>query len=334
LRQSQEQLLQASKLESIGRLAGGIAHDFNNLLTAISGYSELVLLRLEDDHPVQGDVQEILKATDRAAQLTQQLLAFSRRQMLQPKVLNLNTIVTEISRLLERVIGENIELITALEPDLKSVMADPGQFEQVILNLTVNARDAMPGGGKLLIETANVDLDEEYSEYKKFYIKPGSYVRLSVSDTGVGMDAATQSHIFEPFFTTKDTGLGLATVYGIVKQSDGYIWLYSEPGVGTSFKIYLPAIETKANVVSPVEPATPTEFRGTETVLLVEDEEMVRNLVNRALTENGYTVLVASNGSEALELLENYREQVDLVLTDVIMPKMGGRTLIEKLART
>lgn len=335
LRQSQEQLLQASKLESIGRLAGGISHDFNNLLTAISGYGDLMLMSMEQDNPFYSNVSEILKATDRAAQLTHQLLAFSRQQVLQPKVINLNTIIVDISRMLERLIGEHIELTTNLEKDLRPVLADPSQFEQVLVNLAVNSRDAMPNGGQVFIETENIDLVEDYALYKEFYLKPGNYVRLAFSDNGTGMNLETKSHIFEPFFTTKaqgkGTGLGLATVYGIVKQSDGYIWVYSEPGVGTTFKIYLPAVMTADVAAEPVAPVIPTDLRGTETVMLVEDDETVRNLAIRAFNDNGYRVLTASNGQEALELLEEYSGPLDLILTDVIMPKMGGRDLIEKL---
>jgi signal transduction histidine kinase/CheY-like chemotaxis protein len=338
LRQSQEQLLQSRKLESIGRLAGGIAHDFNNLLTAISGYSDLMLLGLSEDDPMWSDLQEILKATDRAAQLTHQLLAFSRRQVLQPKIINLNSVITDMGRMVARLISENIELNTSLDPGLKLVMADPGQFGQVILNLSVNSRDAMPNGGKLLIETTNIYLDEEVVQFKQFDVKPGHYVRLAVSDSGVGMDAATQSHVFEPFFTTKEqgkgTGLGLATAYGIVKQSGGNISIYSEKGVGTTVMIYLPALETSDKPGFSIKPAMPNIMRGTETVLLVEDEDMIRHLASRALSEKGYAVLAAGNGLEALELLESYHGPLDLVLTDVIMPKMGGRALIEKISET
>ncbi len=335
LRQSQAQLLQSRKLESIGRLAGGIAHDFNNILTAISGYSDLMLLGLSEDDPMWPDLKEILKATDRAAQLTHQLLAFSRRQVLQPKILNLNTVVDDIGRMLTRLISENIELITSLDPNLKPVMADPGQLGQVILNLSVNSRDAMPNGGKLLIETVNIYLDEEFVQFKQFDVKPGDYVRLAVSDSGVGMDAETQLHVFEPFFTTKEqgkgTGLGLATAYGIVKQSGGNISIYSEKGVGTTVMIYLPALETTGQPVSSIKPAESNIMRGTETILLVEDEDIVRTLATRALSEKGYKVLAASNGLEALELVDNYHGPLDLVLTDVIMPKIGGRKLIESV---
>jgi PAS domain S-box-containing protein len=338
LRQSQEQLLQSRKLESIGRLAGGIAHDFNNLLTAISGYSDLMLLGLSEDDPMWSDLQEILKATDRAALLTHQLLAFSRRQVLQPKIINLNSVITDMRRMLDRLITENIELNTSLDPGLKLVMADPGQFGQVILNLSVNSRDAMPNGGKLLIETTNIYLDDEVVQFKQFDVKPGHYVRLAISDSGVGMDAATQSHVFEPFFTTKEqgkgTGLGLATAYGIIKQSGGNISIYSEKGVGTTVMIYLPALETADKPGFSIKPAMPNIMRGTETVLLVEDEDMIRHLASRALSEKGYAVLAAGNGLEALELLESYQGPLDLVLTDVIMPKMGGRALIEKISDT
>ncbi|MBN9390293.1 MAG: response regulator [Chloroflexi bacterium] len=335
LRLSQEQLHQARKLESIGRLAGGIAHDFNNLLTAISGYSDLMLLNLSEDAPMWNDLQEILKATDRAAQLTHQLLAFSRRQVLQPAVINLNTVIKDINRMLARLISEDIELINSLDPNLKPVMADPGQLGQVLLNLAVNSRDAMPHGGKIFIETTNVYLDEDYSQLNQYLVKSGHYIRLVVSDTGTGMDAETQEHVFEPFFTTKEhgkgTGLGLATAYGIVTQSGGYISLFSEKGKGTTIMIYLPAYEKQGQPVNNTNPVIPAVMNGTETVLLVEDEEMVRNLANRALSEKGYKVLAARNGLEALELLENYKGPLDLVLTDVIMPKLGGRPLIESV---
>lgn len=335
LRQSQEQLLQSRKLESIGRLAGGIAHDFNNLLTAISGYSDLMLLNMAEDEPMRADLEEILKATDRAAQLTHQLLAFSRRQVLQPAVISLNSVVTDINRMLARLISEDIELKISLDSHLKLVLADPGQIGQVLLNLAVNSRDAMPNGGRLLIETTNIYLDPANPPPVQLAAKPGQYVCLMVSDTGTGMDEETQEHVFEPFFTTKEqgkgTGLGLSTAYGIVTQSGGYISLVSEKGKGTTVMIYLPALDPGSQQVNTINPALPAVMTGSETILLVEDEDVVRNLANRALTERGYNVITARNGQEALDLLKNYNGPLDLVLTDVIMPKIGGRSLIENV---
>ncbi|MGH7544673.1 MAG: ATP-binding protein, partial [Gemmatimonadota bacterium] len=280
---------QSQRLESVGRLAGGVAHDFNNLLTAITGYSELLLADLKPGDPMCDDVEEIRKAATRAASLTRQLLAFSRRQVLEPKPLNLNDIVQDIEKMLHRVIGADIELRTACDPELGTVKADPGQIEQVILNLVVNARDAMPEGGTLTLETANVELDEAYAD-QHIAVRPGRYVMLAVTDTGLGMDQETQARIFEPFFTTKGpeegTGLGLSTVYGIVKQSGGNIWVYSEPGHGTTFKIYLPSVSEEAVAVTGRR-ASPS-LRGTETVLVAEDSEMVRRLTERILRQAGY----------------------------------------------
>jgi PAS domain S-box-containing protein len=351
LRKTQAQLLQAQKMESIGRLAGGIAHDFNNLLTAIIGSSELIILNLGEENSLYGYASEIKNAALRAASLTRQLLAFSRQQVLQPKVCNLNKIVADVDKLLHRLIGEDIELLSLLEPELGEVLADPGQIEQVILNLAVNARDAMPDGGKLTIETANAELNERYRVEGHPEIKTGSYVMLAVSDTGMGMDPATQQKIFEPFFTTKETGkgtgLGLATVYGIVEQSEGYIFVYSEIGVGSTFKIYLPRIKSRPEEVED-DLASPGENASHETgsrlgssqngkpgknrtVLVVEDDELVRTLIYQVLGGAGYNILGAINGQEALELLVNESDQIDLVLTDIIMPKMGGRELLEYL---
>lgn len=349
LRKTQSQLLQSQKMESIGRLAGGVAHDFNNLLTAISGYSELILLGLKEDEPLYSDVMEIQKAVNRAASLTGQLLAFSRQQVLQPKVLNLNKAVVEMDKLLHRLIGEDIELLSLPDPRLGVVLADPGQLEQIILNLAVNARHAMPNGGKLTIETANVELGEEYQIVGHSQVKTGSYIMLAVSDTGIGMDKATQEKIFEPFFTTKEigkgTGLGLATVYGIVEQSGGYIWVYSEVGVGTTFKIYLPRVATALSqemAKSESRPAgTILEAEVKEynlaigqgrTVLVVEDERMVSDLIHRVLAGVGYKILEAHNGQEALELIASEDpERIDLVLTDIVMPQMGGQELVNRL---
>jgi two-component system cell cycle sensor histidine kinase/response regulator CckA len=332
-RKLEEQLRQSQRLESVGMLAGGIAHDFNNLLTVISGYSELSLKRLDKTDPVARNTEEIKKAAERATSLTSQLLAFSRKQVLQPKILNLNSVIADIQKMVGRLVGENMELRTVPGFPLGQVKADPGQIEQVILNLAVNSRDAMPNGGKITIETANVYLDEEYARGHTS-VQPGWWVMLAVSDTGHGMDAETQKSIFEPFYTTKEpgkgTGLGLATVYGIVKQSGGNIWVYSEIGVGTSIKIYLPMVNDQ--VSEPDEEAVPPEvFMGTETILLAEDEEMVRNLARESLRLSGYTVLEAANASEALLISQQYKEPIHLLLTDVVMPGMSGKELAECL---
>ena len=323
------QLLQAQKMEAVGLLAGGVAHDFNNVLTAIGGYAELVREDLPGEDARRHDVEEILRATERAATLTRQLLAFSRRQVLAPRVLDLNGVVAGVDNMLRRLIGADVELRTALGPVLGAVRADPGQLEQVIMNLVVNARDAMPRGGKLTIETANAELDESYAlEHPS--VVAGPYVMLAVSDSGVGMDAATQARIFEPFFTTKEkgkgTGLGLATVYGIVKQSGGNIWLYSEPGRGTTFKIYLPRVDQPPEqpAAAPAPRAAP---RGSETVLLVEDDEAVRALARKMLAAHGYTVLAAASGAEALKLAADHTGPIHLLVTDVVLPGMSGREL-------
>jgi PAS domain S-box-containing protein len=329
----EEQLRQSQRMEAIGRLAGGIAHDFNNLLTVISGNCQLSLLELMEGDPLRGNIEEIKKAADRAAILTRQLLAFSRRQILEFRVLHLNSIIRDMGKMLHRVIGEDIELVTLLAEDLGKVRTDSGQIEQVILNLAVNAKDAMPNGGKLIIETANVDLDEEYA-HAHIGMKPGSYVRLSVSDTGAGMKPEVRERVFEPFFTTKDkgkgTGLGLSTVYGIVKQSGGYIWVYSEEGYGTTFKIYLPQVEEPVEFMGKkIEDKEAP--RGRETILLVEDEEAVRKLGVQFLKKQGYTVLEAIHGSDALMICEQHRGPVALMVTDVVMPGMSGRDLSERL---
>ncbi|MGQ9594580.1 MAG: MEDS domain-containing protein [Anaerolineae bacterium] len=327
----EEQLQQAVKMEAIGRLAGGVAHDFNNLLTAIGGYAHLLRESLGKDDPRRRDVEEILAATDRAASLTRQLLAFSRRQVLRLEVLNLNAVILEVEKMLRRLIGEDIALVTALAEDLGYVEADRSQIEQVILNLVVNAREAMPRGGTLTIETANVFLDDAYAR-QHVEVKPGPYVLLAVTDTGIGMDAKVLRHIFEPFFTTKETGtgLGLSTVYGIVKQSGGHIWVYSEPGQGTTFKIYLPQVEKPARP-APQPPVITGLPHGTETVLVVEDAEAVREFAARVLRELGYTVLTATSGAEALRVAEGYDGPIHLLLTDVVMPGMNGQALQERL---
>ena len=330
----EEQLRQSQRMESVGRLAGGIAHDFNNLLTVVTGYSELLLGQLAGDSPLRKDLEEIKRAGERAASLTQQLLAFSRRQVLQPKVLVLNEVVSRMEKMLRRLIGENVELRSNPGAELWSVKADPGQVEQVLVNLVVNARDAMPGGGKLVIETGNAILDEEYSR-GHLPVQPGHYVMLAVSDTGVGMDEKTMSRIFEPFFTTKEsgkgTGLGLSTVYGIVKQSGGYIWAYSEPGKGSTFKVYFPRTEDRAEdqpkATPPVE-----DLRGGNTVLVVEDEESIRKFACAVLGGYGYRVLEARDGEDALRVAGEHEVEIGLLLTDVIMPGMGGRELYDRIS--
>ena len=335
LRESEEQLRQAQKMEAVGRLAGGVAHDFNNLLMVMRGYGELLLNRLDANDPLRRNAEEIQEAAKRATALTQQLLAFSRKQVLQPKVLELNAVVTEVEKMLRRLIGEDIELAATLDLALGRVKADPGQIEQIILNLAVNARDAMPQGGRLTLRTANVTLDQAYARQHRG-ARPGPHVLLAVSDTGVGMDAETQSHIFEPFFTTKDagkgTGLGLSTVYGIVKQSGGTIWVESAPGRGTTFEIYLPLVE-KAAASGELHPALPAPPPGgTETILVVEDEMSVRRLAAEFLGSNGYTVLEAQDGGEALQVCEEHRGPIHLLITDVVMPGMSGWELAVRLA--
>lgn len=332
-RQAEEQLRQASKMEAIGRLAGGVAHDFNNLLTIINGYAQLILEKCPGTDPNHTHLEEIVKAGDRAASLTRQLLAFGRRQVLVPQVLDLGEVVQNTSKMLRRLIGEDVELLTSLHPALGRVRADPGQIEQVLMNLAVNARDAMPRGGKLTIETANAELDDQYAR-SHVPVAPGRYVLLAVSDTGTGMDAETQAHIFEPFFTTKEkgrgTGLGLATVYGIVKQSGGHIWVYSELGRGTTFKVYLPQVEevhTHPEIPRPQQTAT----GGSETILLVEDEPGVRSLAQNVLEASGYRVLSAENADAALTLASRFPDDIQLLLTDVVMPGKSGRDLAEQL---
>lgn len=333
-KQLEEQYHHSQKMEAIGRLAGGVAHDFNNLLTVINGYSELSLNRLSEADPLQKPIREIQKAGERAARLTSQLLAFSRQQILQPKILDLNEVIAETSLMLKRLIGEDIELVTFTRANLGRVKADPGQIEQVIMNLAVNARDAMPQGGKLTIDLANVELDEEFAR-RRMEIPPGSYVRLAISDTGVGMDKETQKRIFEPFFTTKGlgkgTGLGLATVYGIVSQSGGSILVYSEPGWGTTFKIYLPWAKEISETVPTSHVPKIYPSPGTETILLVEDESGVRDLVRDTLKEEGYVVLVAGNSAEALRLCHQHPDPIHLLLTDVVMPGLSGPQLAQAL---
>ncbi len=334
-RQLGERRRQSQKMEAIGRLAGGVAHDFNNVLTVIKGNSQLLLSDLDPNDPRRTEVEEIMQAAERAVSLTRQLLAFSRGQALQPVVLDLNARVTDVERMLRRLIGAEIELVTVLDPALGAVRADPGQIEQVIMNLAVNARDAMPQGGVLTIETANTYLDEGY-DYADGPIAPGPYVVLAVSDTGIGMDEETESYIFEPFFTTKQrgsgTGLGLATVYGIVKQSGSYICIDSEPGQGTRFSIYLPRVERSVEAL-PASAAPGEPLQGSETILLVEDDKAVRRMAGEVLERGGYTVLEARHGREALQLCKRHTGRIHLMVTDMVMPEMGGRELAERLAR-
>jgi PAS domain S-box-containing protein len=329
----EEQFRQSQKMEAIGSLAGGVAHDFNNLLTIIKGNSQLSLTEMKADDPLRENIEEIDKASDRAATLTRQLLAFGRRQILEMRVLDLNTTLRDLEKMLRRIIGEDVELVTFMAEDLGNVKADPGQVEQVIMNLAVNARDAMPKGGKLTIETTNVGLDKEYAR-KHISVKPGSYVMLSISDTGIGMAPEVKGRIFEPFFTTKEkgkgTGLGLSTVYGIIKQSGGDIWVYSEPSQGTTFKIYFPRVDEPLDEVGKkgVEGELP---RGNETILLVEDEEEVRKLAAQVLRKQGYKVLEASHGNDALLVCKQHEGPIQLMVTDVVMPGMSGCELAENL---
>jgi signal transduction histidine kinase/CheY-like chemotaxis protein len=328
----EDQLRQSQRMEAVGRLAAGVAHDFNNMLTVIIGYTELAMDGMPAGNPKRLDLEEVKKAADKAAALTRQLLAFGRKQILQPRVLNINQVLERYSNMLGRVIGEDIEFVTILDPALRAVKADQGQLEQVLMNLAVNSRDAMPRGGKLTVETHNVVLDDTYSD-GHVDIKAGAYIMLSVSDTGSGMDVATCSRLFEPFFTTKElgrgTGLGLSIVYGIIKQSGGNIWVYSEPGKGTTFKIYLPQTEEQCEAK---EAAVPKRIpSGSEAVLVVEDDQVVRKLTCTLLQGAGYKVLEAQDVRHAIELLQSQRGQIGLVLTDLVMPELGGLELVEKM---
>jgi CheY-like chemotaxis protein len=319
-------------MEAIGRLTAGIAHDFNNLLTAINGFAELLQVELLPDDPLREMTDKILHSGRHAADLVRQLLIFSRKQIIEPRVLGLNTVVAEMNKMLQRIIGEDIELNPLLAPDLWMIKADPTQMEQVILNLAVNARDAMPEGGRLTIETANVIINEAYAT-AHLSPQPGEYVLLAISDNGVGMSQEVKAHLFEPFFTTKDrgkgTGLGLATVFGIVKQNGGDIWVYSEEGLGTAFKIYLPRAE-KATLPLASREIGAEMPTGSETILLVEDDMAVREVARRILQRQGYSVLEAQNGQEALRLMAHHPGPIDLLLTDVVMPGMSGKALAEQ----
>jgi PAS domain S-box-containing protein len=332
-KQLETQLQQSSKMEAVGRLAGGIAHDFNNLLTIIKGYTELALNRSAPYPEIRSDIERIENASERAAALVRQLLAFSRKQVLQPKTLDLNSIALNLDKLLRRLMDENIEMITRVDENLGAIKADPAQIEQVIMNLVVNARDAMPKGGRLTLETYNTELDSFYAA-DHVSVRPGRYVMLAVSDTGIGMDQATVAHIFEPFYTTKEggrgTGLGLSTVYGIVKQSGGYVWVYSEPGRGSTFKVYLPRVDEVAPGAAG-EKKSKDSRRATETILLVEDEEGVRELAKNVLATQGYEVLVTGRPEEAIALLQTHRKEIQLLLTDVMMPNMSGRELARRV---
>ena len=332
----ESELRQTQRMEAVGRLSGGIAHDFNNLLGVMIGYTDVLDLRLSEGDPARKAVEEIRKTGQRAAALTRQLLAFSRRQVLEPKVLILNAVVADIEKMLRRLIGENIELKTVLAPALGRLRADQGQIEQVILNLAVNARDAMPQGGKLIIETANAVLDDTTVRHMPT-AQPGEYVMLSVSDTGIGMDPQTRAKIFEPFFTTKEagkgTGLGLATIYDVVKLSEGHIWVYSEVGKGSVFKIYFPRVEAGAQAASAAI-RRPASRSATETILVVEDDDSLREVTRDLLVQSGYRVLVASNGEQALEVIQQHRAPIHLLLADVVMPGMSGAALAADLTHS
>jgi signal transduction histidine kinase len=334
-RNLEAQLLQAQKMEAVGLLAGGVAHDFNNILTAIIGYGNLVQLKMKKNDPMRLHIEQILAASERAAGLTQSLLAFSRKQIINPRPVRLSDIIARLEKLLSRVIGEDIEMKIAVAPGETAVMADAGQIEQILMNLCTNARDAMQEGGILMVETERVEFDEDYVR-KHAFAKPGPYMLLSVSDTGQGMDEQTRSKIFEPFFTTKElgrgTGLGLAIVYGVVKQHNGYINVYSEPGKGTTFRLYFPAVETAAETLS--APVYHAIIEGTETVLLAEDEPAVRNLAKTILEEYGYKIILAEDGEDALAKFRASPEAIDLLVLDVMMPKKNGKEVYDEIRET
>jgi signal transduction histidine kinase/CheY-like chemotaxis protein len=332
-KRTEEQFWLAQKMEAIGRLAGGVAHDFNNLLSVINGYSDLAMHRLPKEHALQKDLSMVFQAGKKAESLTRQLLAFSRRQILQPRVIDLNSLINDLEKMLLRIIGEDIELITRIDSDLGAVKADPTQLEQVLMNLAVNSRDAMPQGGKLIIETQNIVFSTDMVQ-ERVTMSAGNYVMLAVTDTGGGMDEETRSNIFEPFFTTKEkgkgTGLGLSTVYGIIKQTGGYIWVYSEIDKGTTFKIYLPQVSEKVENITVIK-APPETLRGDETVLLVEDDSDVRTVSEQILNQFGYKVLQAANGKQALQIITENDKKIDLIITDVVMPEMSGKELVDIL---
>jgi two-component system, cell cycle sensor histidine kinase and response regulator CckA len=333
LRGTEEQLRQSQKMEAVGLLAGGVAHDFNNLLSVILCYGELAVARLAPDEPLCADIQEMIQAASRAADLTRQLLMFSRQQVLEPKVLDLNEVLVGMEKMLRRLLGADVDLVAQPKATSARVRVDPSSLEQVIMNLAVNARDAMPTGGQLTMETRNVFLDDEYAKLH-LGVAPGPHVMLAISDTGHGIDKLTQSRIFEPFFTTKEkgkgTGLGLSTVFGIVKQSGGSIWVYSEPGRGTTFKVFLPSVDRAKDSLLPVEP--PRILQGHETILLIEDDEQVRVVAASILRNNGYQVIEARNAAEAFKSSLSHAAPIDLLLTDVIMPQLSGPELAKRLA--
>ncbi len=335
-KQLEDQLLHAQKMEAVGRLAGGVAHDFNNMLTVISGYNRMMLDDLPPDDPLRANAEEIQVAADRAAALTNQLLSFSRRQIMRPRVIGVNATIANIEKMLHRLIGEDVDLVLSPSSEAGNINADPTAIEQVVVNLVVNARDAMPSGGKVTIETANATLDSTYAR-SHLGVHPGEFVMIAVSDTGMGMDAETRSHIFEPFFTTKakgkGTGLGLATVYGIVKQSGGDIWVYSELGKGTTFKLYFPRVAESSDADAKGE-ADPARARANETILVVEDEKAVRELTVKVLRQLGYRILAADSGEQAIEVSKAYPSPIALLLTDVVMPGMSGKQLAEVLLPT
>jgi two-component system, cell cycle sensor histidine kinase and response regulator CckA len=335
LQKSQEQLAHSQKMEAIGRLAGGIAHDFNNVLTAIMGCSDLLLDKLKDEEELREELDIIITSANRASSLTRQLLAFSRKQILQPQPTNINTIINEVDKMLERIIGEDIIIDLQLQSDLDEIMIDRGQLEQVILNLAVNARDAMPEGGTLFIQTDNFKVPAGTQNRNNLEVIPGDYIRLIIRDTGVGMSEEVQNRIFEPFFTTKEpgrgTGLGLATVYGIVNQSNGYIRVDSKLGVGTTFEIWLPQLARKPNQRQNSNLTRQVGLEGNETILLVEDDNAVRNLTRRMLEKYKYKVMEAANGRQALALSESYGNTINLLITDMVMPEMSGQELIAKI---
>jgi PAS domain S-box-containing protein len=334
-RRLEEQLRQSQKMDAIGRLSGGVAHDFNNLLGVIIGYAEILQERISETDSMRAPVDQIIKAGTRASSLTKQLLAFSRQQVMEPKVLLLNAVVADTEKMLRRLIGEDIELLTSLDSALGKIRADQGQIEQVIMNLVVNARDAMPEGGRLVIETSNFEIDDKFARRYAYPVLPGSYILLTVSDNGIGMDTATQQRIFEPFFTTKEkgkgTGLGLSLVYGVVKQSGGYIDVVSTRGKGTTFNIYLPRVGQNAVETKTIGPDHPEELRGTETILLAEDEDTLRALTRHLLELYGYRVLEACDGNQALKLSDQTADEIHLLLTDVVMPGLSGRALADQL---